>query len=117
MSRLARLIVGTTLGLMLISTVGIAAASAGANDHVAATKNVAIKDNFFSPSTVQIHKGDRVKWTNQGSRTHTTTSDTGLWNKTLNSGATFTRTFNQLGTFKYHCNIHPSMKGTVKVVA
>jgi plastocyanin len=116
MSKLGRLMLGATLGLMLISTVGVAAASAGAGDHVAATKNVAIKDNFFSPSTVTIHKGDKVKWTNQGAVTHTTTSDTGLWNKTLNAGATFTRTFNQLGTFKYHCNIHPTMKGTVKVI-
>jgi plastocyanin len=117
MSRLGRLVLDTTLVLMLASTVGTAAASPGTNHQVAAAKNVAIKDNFFSPAMVQIYKGDSVKWTNQGARTHTTTSDTGLWNKTLSPGATFTRTFNRLGTFRYHCNIHPSMKGAVKVVA
>src|SRR5688572_30820880 len=33
------------------------------------------------------------------------------------TGTSFSWTFNETGTFGYHCKIHPSMKGTVQVAA
>jgi plastocyanin len=57
----------------------------------------------FTPSSVTIHPGDRVKWT-WASGGHTTTSLNGEWDSGLrNQGATFTHTFNTAGTFPYHC--------------
>src|ERR1051325_903781 len=35
----------------------------------------------------------------------------------LATGETFSWTFNETGTFTYHCHIHPNMKGTVQVAA
>ena len=74
--------------------------------------------NFkFKPGTLSIPRGTKVKWTNKAVATnHTTTSDTGLWNKTLAPGATFKRTFNTVGTFKYHCQFHASFGMTGKVI-
>lgn len=33
----------------------------------------------------------------------------------LEAGDTYSFTFAKVGTFKYSCNIHPDMEGTVKV--
>ena len=60
----------------------------------------------FTPSSVTIHPGDQVKWT-WSSSGHSTTSGSpgmpnGIWDSTIrNEGATFTRTFNSVGTFPY----------------
>jgi plastocyanin len=115
MGKLRTTLIGIMLGLVLATTMSPAVASTR-TDRPDAIQNVAVKDRFFSPARVQIHVGDRVRWKNLGAQTHTTTSDTGLWNKVLAPGATFTRTFNQVGVFRYHCTIHPEMTGGVKVV-
>ena len=86
-----------------------------ASASVATTKAVSIKDFFFSPKAITIVHGTFVKWTNMGAQTHTTTNNGGLWSKTLAPGQSFTRQFTKISFYKYHCNIHPSMTGTIKV--
>jgi plastocyanin len=105
----------TVLGLGLL--LGPAAAQAGALPRSPlVTKNVSVVNFAFMPKTVTITHGTIVRWKNMTTgTTHTTTSNTGLWNKTLAPGATFQRTFNMVGTFKYHCTIHPSMTGSIIV--
>ena len=73
----------------------------------------------FSPNPISIKVGDTVTWTNNGSVTHTSTSNTGTWNTgNIATGATSVAvTFNTAGTFAYHCAIHPSMTGSVVVSA
>lgn len=75
---------------------------------------VAIQNFAFSPGTVTIRKGGTVIWTNNDSTTHTVTfADGGSPN--LNHGDIYTKTFNETGTFDYHCSIHMSMTGKVVV--
>jgi plastocyanin len=70
----------------------------------------------FSPATLTIKVGTTVTWTNKDSTTHTVISDNGVFQSgNMAPNATFTYTFNNAGTFPYHCSIHPSMKGTVVV--
>src|SRR5215475_2390411 len=58
---------------------------------------------FFVPSSVTIHPGDQVKWT-WASSGHSTTSVNGIWDSGVrNYPATFTHTFNSVGTFPYYC--------------
>jgi plastocyanin len=67
---------------------------------------------FFSPSSVTIHPGDQVMWT-WASSGHSTTSGrpgmpTDIWDSGVRSqGATFTHTFNSVGTFPYYCKVPP----------
>jgi plastocyanin len=57
----------------------------------------------FVPWSVTIHPGDQVKWT-WASSGHSTTALHGIWDSGVRSqGATFTHTFNSVGTFPYHC--------------
>ena len=64
-----------------------------------------------------IAPGTTVVWHNADSTQHTTTSDTGLWgSKILNPGNTFSFAFSTLGTYAYHCEIHP-MTGEIIVIS
>ena len=85
---------------------------------VPATHTVQIVNFAFNPSTITIAAGDTVMWTNQPtSVTHTTTSDTGLWDSGfLSPGSSFSFTFTAAGTFGFHCNIHTFMTGTITVM-
>jgi plastocyanin len=84
---------------------------------VMSNANVTISNFTFQPSSLQVHVGTTVTWTNNDSTAHTVTSDTSSFNSgTLAPGGTFAFTFTQAGTFSYHCNIHPSMHGTITVV-
>jgi plastocyanin len=78
--------------------------------------DVGIYDFYFSPTPVTITVGDTVRWTNHGSVTHTSTSDTGVWDSgNIVPGSTYSFTFNTGGTYAYHCKIHSSMHGSVIV--
>ena len=80
------------------------------------TVNASIQDFSFSPNPINIRVGQMVVWRNNGPSPHTATSDSGVWNSgTLNPGAMFAFTFNSPGTFTYHCDFHPAMRGTVVV--
>ncbi len=90
----------------------------GATSTAAADVAVTINGFAFMPATITVPVGTRVVWTNQQSQvSHTVTSDTaGIFDSgVFQTGATFAFTFNQAGTFAYHCNIHPNMHGTVVV--
>jgi plastocyanin len=80
----------------------------------ASPARVSIKDFQFSPAEITIQKGEMVIWTNSGQTSHTVKfadSESPI----LKSGGTYSKTFNEAGTFNYECGIHPSMKGTVTV--
>lgn len=84
----------------------------------AATKDVSIVDFAFSPKGEKIAQGDTVKWTNDGTRTHTSTQDSTLskWNTgNIAPGNSASTTINWAGTYPYHCAIHASMTGSIKV--
>ena len=84
----------------------------------AAIAAVGIVDFAFQPDTITVNVGDTVTWTNNGPSAHTTTSSTGVWNSgPLFPSQSFSVTFNTAGSFPYLCTIHPTMQGTVNVVA
>ena len=78
-----------------------------------------IKNFTLEDLTVQV--GTTVTWTNRDGVAHTTTAGqpgalTGEWDSgRVSTGSMFTLSFNQPGTFRYFCTIHPSMQATVTV--
>ena len=105
--------------LVLVLALSAIAVPAGARTDEArggGRVRVRIVDNRFAPRRIEIPRGTRVRWVNRGGNPHTTTSNTGLWDSgTLSSGERFTRRFGQRGTFRYHCEIHPTMTGRIIV--
>lgn len=70
----------------------------------------------FNPDLADIQIGTTVTWTNRDLVAHTSTSDGNGWNSGIVApGAQFSFTFQNAGTFSYHCAIHPGMVGTVVV--
>lgn len=83
----------------------------------AGVADVAIVDFAFTPKIITITAGSTVRWTNTGSFTHTSTSDTSVWDSgDIGPGGVFTRTFDTPGSYPYHCMHHPSMQGTIVVL-
>ncbi len=78
---------------------------------------VTIQNFAFSPATLEVKIGTTITWKNMDSAPHTVSADDGSFDSgTLNTGDTFSFTFNEAGTFTYHCNIHPDMTATITVV-
>ena len=113
-------------GLLVLAAVGPAAvgpASADdrggrpdANGTRTTVVRVRIIDFAFRPGRIEVARGSRVRWTNAGSVTHTTTSTTGVWDSgSLAPGEAFSRVFRSRGTFRYACTIHAGMTGKVVV--
>jgi plastocyanin len=96
------------------------ATPAAAPAEMAATApNTVIIDNFaFGPATVTVAAGTKVTWTNRDDEPHTVVSadDPRVFKSgALDTGDAFSFTFDQPGTYRYFCSIHPHMTGTVVV--
>jgi plastocyanin len=78
---------------------------------------VNISGSAFSPTNLTITVGTKVTWTNNDGVAHTVTSTDDRFSSSgnLGNGATYEFTFNEVGSFPYHCTIHPSMTGTITV--
>ncbi len=78
--------------------------------------NVGIESGAFKKDTMTIGKGTSVKWTNKDAVDHQVTADGGAFlSPILKPVDTWTYTFNENGTFSYHCSLHPAMTGTITV--
>lgn len=90
-------------------------AAVGAVAKTTETQEVVMLNMAFSPTRVEIAKGETVEWKNNDIVPHTATSpafgDSGL----INPDKTWSHTFKDAGEFPYTCTLHPTMKGSVIV--
>lgn len=92
--------------------------SATASPSSPAVSGSAVKiTNFsFSPATLMVKVGDTVTWTNQDTVGHSATADDNSFDTgVMPTGQSGSVTFSKVGTYAYHCSVHPSMKGTIVV--
>jgi plastocyanin len=124
--------------LLLIASPALLAGSATASSSISghdlshivkiARNAPALGAQAFSPDTLVVSLGSdaQVTWSNAdytaGSydekigTTHTVTADAGEFDSgPLAPNGTFVFRFTSSGTFGYHCRIHPSMVGVIKV--
>ena len=102
---------------LVVAFVVLAPTAGARGDHTSGTTSrvrVRIVDNAFRPASITVDRGTVVKWVNRGDNTHTSTSNS--WDSgNIAAGDSFRRRFRHRGTFSYHCTIHPSMVGTIRV--
>src|SRR5215204_6674072 len=100
------------LSILSMAAMLISVPAASAQDDM----TVSIQDFFFDSGQLTVAPGTTVTWVNKGQAPHTTTADDGTWDSgTLQPGEDFSFTFDQPGTYTYHCSIHPDMTASVKV--
>jgi plastocyanin len=110
--RVLRSLVAVTLAAGLVFSM--------AGTAVADTKVVKAADgNDFKPKHAYINPGDRIRWRNTDNISHNVKALDALknWNyfRHLSPGETATRTFNNLGDYKYKCTLHNNMWGIIHV--
>ena len=70
----------------------------------------------FVAAGLDVPVGTRVTWTNDDPAPHTVTADDGAFDsKQLDPGASYSALLDSPGSYVYHCEIHPTMVGTVRV--
>jgi plastocyanin len=79
---------------------------------------VLIQNFSFKPAVLTIRKGDTVTFINKDSVIHTATMIAAGFNSgNLQSNQSFTLHTSAMepSSYEYHCNFHPSMKGTLVI--
>jgi plastocyanin/uncharacterized membrane protein YozB (DUF420 family) len=73
---------------------------------------VILKDFVYSPRVLTVKKGTTVTFRNLDKVKHTVTSDSGFFDSgDMDTGQSFTHTFDQVGTFPYYCVFHGDKGG------
>jgi plastocyanin len=77
---------------------------------------VTIKDFAFSPADIKASVGQTITFTNGDSAPHTATlDDDSCTTPNIANGSSDGLTFTAPGTYPFHCNVHPNMKGTITI--
>jgi plastocyanin len=77
---------------------------------------VVIQMLAFRADTLRIRAGQTVTWTNRDPIAHTVKGDDRSWGSALiDPAGTYSHRFTAAGTYPYHCDPHPHMKGVVIV--
>lgn len=126
---------GVLIGVLVLAGTGVAVSAMsgafGASGTVRSAAQEAttfgvthifIRQEAYSPSRTQVLLSTTVTWTNKDSVPHNVTiipvviSSADTWESgQLYPGQSFSYTFTSRGTFRYYCQEHPGMAGTVIV--
>ena len=93
-------------------------ASTPSSSQPVATNKVSIIHSAFTPRFIAVKQGSTVTWTNLDIITYTvaeTDGKPGPDSPLVGPGATYSFTYDQAGTFKYHSADQPGMAGSVTV--
>lgn len=87
-----------------------------AESSAAGEVSVSIEGFAFNPSSITAKVGQTITFTNGDSAPHTATLDDGsCTTKQIAGSGSDGLTFTVAGTYPFHCNVHPTMKGTITV--
>jgi plastocyanin len=79
---------------------------------------ISIHEFMFSPTAMTVPAGTTVRWKNLDGEPHTVRGvDATFKSDALDQNDSFTFKFDQPGTYRYVCSIHPQMVGTIVVKA
>jgi len=99
-----------------IVTLTIMARPAVPRADAAPSPQIVVQNFMFTPTSLKIKAGSTVTWINKDDEPHTVFSDKGLFRSgALDTNEQFSYKFDQPGTYRYVCTIHPRMLGTIVV--
>lgn len=114
-SRRRRFALAALIGLAVLAGAGalLVRARLDPGAPVAGVTEVAIHDNAFAPTAIEVPVGTTVTWHWDGREQHNVVGD-GFQAPTQANGA-FAHTFGEPGTYPYRCALHYFMRGEVVV--
>jgi plastocyanin len=98
----------TLTTLLVVSALCPAAAGA-------ATRTVAVRNDFFAPKTVTIARGDTVRWVWRSDRRKHNVISPSFGDSGVKRRGSFAVRFTRPGRYAYFCGLHEGMNGTVIV--
>ena len=102
-----------TAGLAIVASFALGSAAIAGEPSASV---VVAKEFMFSPATLTVAAGTTVTWSNRDEEPHTVVSETGLFRSAaLDTNESFSFRFDQPGTYRFVCSIHPQMTGTIIV--
>jgi plastocyanin len=105
-----------TIPITLSRYFGGGAGSTTQSGPAAGGAEIIMQNLAYGTTTLEIERGTTVTWINRDNVPHTVTSDNGAFDSGLiDAGNRWSRTFNDAGTFAYHCTPHPFMMARVVV--
>ena len=99
-----------TTQLLTVTTIPVLHTTGSVSDNTITIKNFA-----FDPDSITVKPGSTVRWLNHDSVPHRILFADGADSNVLASSQSWSRKFDQTGTYDYACTIHPAMQGTVIV--
>jgi plastocyanin len=108
----------TAISLLTLLASGCGGQQASTPPASTSSPAVSVRNLAFTPASVTVPVGGKVVWRfEDGSIPHTVTADANSFGSAPNglTSGTFEHSFGQAGTYDYHCDFHPTMKGTVTV--
>jgi plastocyanin len=109
-----RIVACLALALALLASQTAPAAQTGPAQ-ASKAKTVDISHFEFHPPTLAVAKGTRVVFSNSSGTAHTATDKGAFDSGRIKPGHSVAVRFERKGTFSYHCEIHPFMKGKIVV--
>ena len=107
-----------SLVLLLMAVGGSIAPAAHGAAPEPRVHRVEITGFAFVPSHIDARAGDSIEFTNRDFAAHTAAADSKQWSTgELKNGASRRIVMERSGTFAYHCELHPHMKGDIVVKA
>ena len=90
----------------------------GSEDDRPVAETVTADGKAYAPATFAVVEGEHVRFVNDDVVAHTFTADDGLFDSgTVEPGDDYRYAFDGPVTVAFHCEIHPSMTGSVEVTA
>lgn len=106
--------------LLVVALLALAAAACGGADPADQEQVVAegattitVEDNDFGPANLSVPAGTAVTWEWVGQNDHNVVGEG--FESDVQSSGTFSHTFDEPGTYQYHCSLHGGMDGIVEV--
>jgi amicyanin len=94
----------------LLTAIPVPQTTSSVSDNTIRIKNLA-----FDPASITVKMGSTVRWVNQDSVPHRILFADGADSTVLAGSQSWSRKFDQDGTYDYACTIHPTMQGIVIV--
>jgi plastocyanin len=95
---------------LTVTTIPVPQTTTSVSDNTIRIKNFA-----FDPASITVKVGSTVRWVNQDSVPHRILFTDGADSNVLAGMQSWSRKFDQAGTYDYACTIHLTMQGTVIV--